>query len=167
MTCGIYLINHNPSGRKYVGQARNVEERWERHRKGDTNRYLREIVATEGPEALEFLLLEVAEPENLNAREIFWIGQHASMYPQGFNLTAGGKVPDSVSPEVRQILSQAQRKAWEGDPKRKQRQAELGRQRMAQDGYRERTVCSPEARAKIAAGMKERAGEMNRKRWGN
>ena len=38
---------------------------------------------------------------------------------------------------------------------------------MAQDGYRERTVCSPEARAKIAAGMKERAGEMNRKRWGN
>lgn len=47
MTCGIYLINHKPSGRKYVGQARNVEERWERHRKGDTNRYLREIVATE------------------------------------------------------------------------------------------------------------------------
>ena len=27
MTCGIYLISHKPSGRKYVGQSVDIESR--------------------------------------------------------------------------------------------------------------------------------------------
>lgn len=34
MTCGIYLINHKPSGRKYVGQSIDVARRFTDHKRG-------------------------------------------------------------------------------------------------------------------------------------
>ncbi len=165
MTCGVYCITHLASGRSYVGQARNIEERWERHRKGDTNRYLRNILSEEGPDALAFDILEEVAPEVLNEREVFWIERLGTMYPAGLNLTAGGRVPDEVSPEVRRIMSNSAKRAWE-DPERKKAHAELCRERFKNPGYRVQTVHSPEAREKIAAGMRLRTAKMNEKRWG-
>lgn len=165
MASGIYLIKHKASGLLYVGQARDIKARWERHQKGDTNRYLKQIVKEEGPEALQFSVLEELSIDQLNSREEFWINSLNTLYPNGLNLTSGGKVPVVVSPEVRAILSTVQKERWK-DPDRRQKQSELGRIRFSQPGWLQRTLHSPEARAKISASMLSRSAAMNLKRWG-
>lgn len=165
MTCGIYLIKHKFSGLLYVGQARNIEARWARHLKGDTNRYLKQILVEEGKEAFEFTVLEEIPAEDLNARETYWIAQYNTMFPNGLNLTAGGKVPDVFSPELKAILSAAQKKRWQ-DPERRQKQADLGRVRFSDPNWLLKTIPSPESRRKISDSMKERTAAMNRKRGG-
>lgn len=76
---GIYAITHTQSGRRYIGSAVNIVERWWQH-KTDLNRsahhndYLSKCWRKYGEEAFTFDVLEaVSDKSQLISREQFWI----------------------------------------------------------------------------------------------
>lgn len=105
--CGIYLITHIESGRKYVGQSRDIHLRWTQHAKGGTNGYLARAVSVHGWGAFSSKILELCEIPNLNEKEVFWILHHSCISPSGFNLSSGGKQRSVFTPDVLQRMSAA------------------------------------------------------------
>ena len=79
MTCGIYRITENETGRHYIGQSKNIEGRWKRHHKRfPTNLFSYHIVITCVP-----------EDEVLDCLEKFCIADFKAK-TLGFNITKGG-----------------------------------------------------------------------------
>ncbi len=79
MTCGIYKITCNETGRNYIGQSTNIEVRWKKHHKRfPPLAFTYSIVATCLP-----------EPEVLDCLEKFCIADFKAKW-LGFNLTKGG-----------------------------------------------------------------------------
>jgi len=74
MASGIYQIENQVNGKRYIGSAANLRRRWARHlndlRRGEHhNRYLQRAFDKYGEEAFVFFILENIEPENLIVRE--------------------------------------------------------------------------------------------------
>ena len=79
MTCGIYKITENETGRCYIGQSKNVEKRWKKHHKRfPTSDFSYEIV-----------IRCIDEPEILDYWERFCIADFKGKM-LGFNRTKGG-----------------------------------------------------------------------------
>lgn len=79
MTCGIYRITENETGRHYIGQSKNIEKRWKGHHKRfPPNLFGYHIVITCLPEA-----------EILDCLERFCIADFKAKM-LGFNVTKGG-----------------------------------------------------------------------------
>lgn len=107
--CGIYLITHIETGRKYVGQSIDIERRWRDHAKGKSGSgILGHAVAKHGWEAFEASVLQICAHDELNEVEPKWIEAMGSLHPNGFNLTTGGK-QFKVTDEVRRIISERTR----------------------------------------------------------
>ena len=77
MTCGIYKITENETGRCYIGQSKNVEERWKKHHKS----FPREL--------FKYEVIMECDFEQLSFWEIAWIASERSI-EFGFNATVGG-----------------------------------------------------------------------------
>lgn len=92
---GIYLIECKSTGRKYVGQSRNIRKRWSCHRK---ERFDIEL--------FDYQILEECRIEMLDERECFYIQVLDSLAPSGFNVKRGGQGWDMIfTDEVRKKLS--------------------------------------------------------------
>jgi len=92
---GIYLITCKSSGRKYVGQSRNIRKRWSCHRK---ERFAIEL--------FDYQILEECAIEMLDERECFYIQALNTLEPSGFNVKRGGQGWDMIfTDEVRKKLS--------------------------------------------------------------
>ena len=106
----IYKIENKTNGKIYVGQTRRtLAERISEHkRKSRRLSYIDRAIKKYGIETFEITILEICDTlEKLNEREIFWIRELNSKYPNGYNLTDGGRnfcgyVP---TPELRALLS--------------------------------------------------------------
>lgn len=80
---GIYQILCVPTGKVYIGSSVNIRRRWTQHRemldrryvKSHENTYLQHAWDKYGAEAFEFLVLEYCAPDQLIAREQYWIDQ--------------------------------------------------------------------------------------------
>lgn len=140
MTCGIYLINHKPSGRKYVGKSVNIEERWKAHKKtrAAKDTYLARALAKYGPEAFDFQILEICTPGVLNEREKYHIQELNTLWPEGFNLTAGGD-GGKPAPPVLAKISRSQTLRFT-DPAERKKASEAMRQIMSLPENRERAA---------------------------
>lgn len=94
--CGIYKITHKENGLCYIGQAKNIRERWRDHMKCglgiDTpaNNKLYIAMKKDGIDNFTFELLEECPPENLNEKEAFYINLYNS-YHFGYNSNTGIK----------------------------------------------------------------------------
>lgn len=95
--CGIYMIEEIGTGRMYIGQALNIGDRWAEHVKAglgigstayQTNKFYKAMHA-KGPENFTFQILELCEPDKLNAREKYWIDFYNAQ-SFGFNTSIGG-----------------------------------------------------------------------------
>lgn len=74
MTCGIYSIMNKISGRRYVGQSKDVEARLREHRSAlssgrHSNSYLQRSYDKHGEDAFDFGLVLVCSEENLTMYE--------------------------------------------------------------------------------------------------
>ncbi len=78
MTCGIYKIIENETGRCYIGQSRNVERRWKRHHKRFS------------PDLFNYEVIMECDAEQLDFWEIAWITSERSV-EFGFNQKFGGQ----------------------------------------------------------------------------
>lgn len=107
--CGIYLITHKETGRKYVGQSINIDQRWRDHANEKTGcGILAGVIKKHGWLAFHPEVLELCEVEMLNEKEIAWIKRLDSMHPAGFNLTSGG-LQYRVTDHVRAVISERTR----------------------------------------------------------
>lgn len=95
---GIYKIVNKINGKIYVGQVKNIKERWKGHEYKAFNEkekgYPSAIHAAfrkYGIENFSFEVIEECLSEELDIREAYWIKELNTMAPNGYNLTAGGQ----------------------------------------------------------------------------
>ena len=158
----VYLIRYKGDGKGYIGKtARILRERIKEHiRSNRTYSYVDNAIRKYGAENFEVTILdECLTEEELNAREMFWIKELNTKYPNGFNLTDGGEGTSGYIPseELRQRWSKinAGRKASE-ETKRRRSESLMGhpvsqeaRDKMSKS-HKGKTM-SPEACANMSA----------------
>ena len=112
MTCGIYKITCIESGLCYIGQSKQIERRWKRHRKRFP------------PDLFSYEILLKCDDDVLDFFEKVFIDGYDS-HRNGFNKTVGGNGIKSTHPdeETRKKLSLAAQNnssSWfkEGNPGR-------------------------------------------------
>ena len=144
---GIYQITHSETGRRYVGQARNIERRWREHvralrRGGHTSRYLQRAWDKYGADAFSFSVIETCSLEMLDKREQVQLDASSD-----FNVLKLARSPLGVvrSQETKDRIA----KALTGKAKSPEHRASLSRANMGK-------VQSPEVRARKSATQKGR-----------
>lgn len=114
MTVGIYAIVCNPTGKVYVGQSKNIKVRKTQHLGKlligkHYNTYFQNAFNKYGRSNFSFKVLENCKPEELTAREAYWIRKYKSNDSEfGFNLKEAGDSP--CSKEHREACGQKTRK---------------------------------------------------------
>lgn len=96
---GIYKITNTINGKVYIGQSKNISQRWRIHRyrafnesSKDYEKPLYRAIRKYGLLAFNFEIIEECLIEDLNAKEKFWIEFLDSTNPlKGYNLTKGGE----------------------------------------------------------------------------
>ena len=91
---GIYRIHDKVNNLDYIGQSIHIETRWGQH-KDEANslrvdRPLYNAMSELGFDNFEFTVLEECAPQDLDARERYWV-KHYDAYENGYNLTPGGQ----------------------------------------------------------------------------
>ena len=92
---GIYKITYQPTNQCYIGQARDIKERWREHIKAGSCKIdtpagnkLYNIMAKSPISDFTFELLEECSVEELNEKEKYYIGLYQA-YEFGYNSTKG------------------------------------------------------------------------------
>ena len=91
---GIYAIRNKANNKYYIGQAKDIKNRWIQHRsrlKCGTHKNLHLLSAYKiyGKDNFEYLILEECSTEHLDERERYYIAKYNS-YNNGYNQDEGG-----------------------------------------------------------------------------
>lgn len=93
---GIYKIENLINGHKYIGQSRNISQRWNAEKRcafsPNSSSYdypLSKAFRKYGIENFSFTILEECSIDELNEKERFWISYYDSFF-HGYNQTLGG-----------------------------------------------------------------------------
>ena len=95
---GIYKIENLINHHCYIGQSRNIEKRWEDHKIAAFNSNqksydypLYRAIRKYGLSNFSFEVIELCTVEELNSKEIYWIGFYHA-FGEGYNQTIGGNI---------------------------------------------------------------------------
>lgn len=149
----IYLITNKVTGKQYVGQTTvGIRRRWQMHQTTAKTKNLpypiSHAIRKYGALAFELQVLDTAMGrDDLNTKEIHWIGALNTKAPGGYNLTLGGEGTTGaiMTPEARAKMSARSK----GVPKSQEHREKI---RAANMGH----VIAPETKAKIGAAHKGR-----------
>ena len=89
----IYEFVNNINQKVYVGQAVDYKQRIRNHKfnlKQDKNTHFYNALKKYGWENFSINIIEECEANELNEREVYWISEKKSLYPNGYNLLEGG-----------------------------------------------------------------------------
>ena len=82
--CGIYKITNLITGEHYIGQSKNIDERWKAHCKcglgieASATNTLYNSMQKDKVWNFTFEVLQECKPEELNEKEAFWIQSYQS-----------------------------------------------------------------------------------------
>lgn len=96
---GIYKITNKTNGKVYVGQAKNIFDRWSQHARGKGSKPLFEDMQKIGINNFTFEIIEFCPTDDLDKRETFWIKQ-LKAFPNGYNLNSGGSIGNEQAIKV-------------------------------------------------------------------
>lgn len=92
----IYIIKNDINTKIYIGQSKNVEERFKGHCKSSSSQHHNSLIDRAinkyGKEHFWFEILE-KDVEDYDEREKYWIKYYNSKHPIGYNLADGGESP--------------------------------------------------------------------------
>ncbi len=170
---GIYIIQNTQNNKIYIGQAQNIQQRWQYHRRSlrggyHANAHLQRVWSKYGEKIFKFLILEYCPVEQLNEREQHYLDIYM---PKGacYNISVDAASPmrgRSISEETRQKMSEANR-GRKKPPRSPEHQAKISaankgrevsaetRQKLSEAGKR-RPPASDETRAKLSKSLKGR-----------
>lgn len=85
---GIYLIHNKINGKNYVGQSKNIYNRWSQHRyDSKTKEYpLYRAIRKYGIDNFEFSILEECKIDELSIKEDYYIEKYKAYVPDGYNI---------------------------------------------------------------------------------
>jgi len=87
---GIYKIQNLLSGEVYIGQSKDIEQRFKEHIY-HINSYIDQVIFDIGKEFFSFEILEICNIDELDQREKYYINYyHSDVEGYGYNLTSGG-----------------------------------------------------------------------------
>lgn len=116
---GIYCIENISTSKKYIGQSIDINDRWRRHigelnHNSHHNDYLQKAWNKYGESDFKFYILEYCPVDELNIKETIYIEKYNTMdRNHGYNLKSGGQDHNYQSDEVRQKISQSNKKAYQ------------------------------------------------------
>ena len=92
----IYKIQNKVNGKIYIGQTiRTLKQRMSQHLSPNKNKSISAIdgaLKKYGIDNFEITIIDYAKSiDELNAKEIYWIGYYKSLSPNGYNLELGGR----------------------------------------------------------------------------
>lgn len=92
MSIGIYKITNLLNNKHYIGQSINIENRFYMHKNFyHKDSYVDQEINKYGLNNFEFTIIELCEKYELDEKEIYYIQNYNSLYPNGYNLTPGGQ----------------------------------------------------------------------------
>ena len=108
--CGVYLIQHTESGKKYIGQSRNIKKRWYQHINDNTPSKISRAIKKHGKDSFEFSIIELCAPNQLDEIERYYILKYDSVR-NGYNILMGGS--SEATPEtVKTKISKSQKRRY-------------------------------------------------------
>lgn len=95
---GIYKFTNKITGQSYIGQSKNIENRYTQHKTRHEpnlntyeNTYFHQALYHYGFWNFDFEVLEQCEQDQLDDREKYYIKKYNTIYPYGYNKTWGGQ----------------------------------------------------------------------------
>lgn len=108
--CGIYIIRNLINNKVYVGQSKDILERWRKHRSDLTARKKHndhfQLAWDKYTESnFNFEILEICGEDYLDEREKYWIKHYQSNNKNfGYNKTSGGQLYRKISEETKEKI---------------------------------------------------------------
>lgn len=116
---GIYCIENLTTNKKYIGQSKNIDDRWCKHKNElnngvHDNDYLQKAWNKYGENDFSFYILELCAYEELDNKEIYYIDLYDTLNRNhGYNLKSGGQNGGStLSDYSRQKLKDAIKESY-------------------------------------------------------
>ena len=171
---GIYCLENSANGKKYIGQAQNLEKRRREHGYKDRNKgchALRNAFEKYGYDKFVYSIVEECPIESLDEREIFYIKElHSHVSEWGYNISWGGKTPQrgrKHTDEEKQKISDGQPRRYGednfhfGKPFTEEHKKRLSNAQRGKPGKNKGRKWTPEQKEKYMASRKYYKGEEN------
>lgn len=124
---GIYCIENITTNKKYIGQSTDINDRWRKHiselnHNSHHNDYLQKAWNKYGEDDFEFYILEYCNEDELDEKENYYINFYNTIDRKyGYNLKSGGQAHCHHTEEVKNKISESNKKAYQNQELRELR----------------------------------------------
>ena len=124
---GIYCIENITTNKKYIGQSTDINDRWRKHiselnHNSHHNDYLQKAWNKYGEDDFEFYILEYCNEDELDEKENYYINFYDTIDRKyGYNLKSGGQAHCHHTEEVKNKISESNKKAYQNQELRELR----------------------------------------------